>query len=128
MIRSAMLKSNLTTSDERHAGKKTRNEFRMRAIPNYQLITSRSLSDALFAGARTRSLAAFAGGTDLMVLLEAGKLPHRTISTFGISRNFAESPLPRSPDAWRAHYLHRSSVRSDPASGVSDALSGSKRD
>ena len=51
----------------------------MRAyIPNYQLITSRSLSDALSLLAREPGVwQLFAGGTDLMVLLEAGKLPHK---------------------------------------------------
>lgn len=51
----------------------------MRAfIPNYQLITSRSLSDALSQLAAEPGVwRPFAGGTDLMVLLEAGKLPHK---------------------------------------------------
>ena len=51
----------------------------MRAyIPNYQLITSRSLSDALSLLASEPGVwQPFAGGTDLMVLLEAGKLPHK---------------------------------------------------
>src|SRR6266508_5149890 len=47
-------------------------------IPNYQLITSKSLSDALSLLAREPGTwQPFAGGTDLMVLLEAGKLPHK---------------------------------------------------
>ena len=38
----------------------------------------------------------FAGGTDLMVLLEAGKLPHRTVtSASGTWRSCAESPSRR---------------------------------
>jgi CO/xanthine dehydrogenase FAD-binding subunit len=51
----------------------------MRAfIPNYQLITSRSLSDSLSLLAREPGVwRPFAGGTDLMVLLESGKLPHK---------------------------------------------------
>ncbi|HEX9424404.1 MAG TPA: xanthine dehydrogenase family protein subunit M [Pyrinomonadaceae bacterium] len=51
----------------------------MRAfIPDYQLITSKSLSDALSLLAREPGMwQPFAGGTDLMVLLEAGKLPHK---------------------------------------------------
>jgi CO/xanthine dehydrogenase FAD-binding subunit len=51
----------------------------MRAfIPNYQLITSRSLSDVLARLAAEPGVwRPFAGGTDLMVLLEAGKLPHK---------------------------------------------------
>lgn len=51
----------------------------MRAfIPNYHLITSRSLSDVLSLLAREPGVwQPFAGGTDLMVLLEAGKLPHK---------------------------------------------------
>src|SRR5262252_6868892 len=52
----------------------------MRAfIPNYQLVTPRSLNEALnlLAAESPGTWKAFAGGTDLMVLLEAGKLPHR---------------------------------------------------
>ena len=51
----------------------------MRAfIPNYQLITPSSLSEALDVLARDAGVwQPFAGGTDLMVLLEAGKLPHK---------------------------------------------------
>jgi CO/xanthine dehydrogenase FAD-binding subunit len=47
-------------------------------IPKYQLVTPRSLSDALDVLARDEGIwKPFAGGTDLMVLLEAGKLPHK---------------------------------------------------
>lgn len=51
----------------------------MRAfIPNYQLLTPASLSEALDALARDEGAwQPFAGGTDLMVLLEAGKLPQK---------------------------------------------------
>ncbi len=51
----------------------------MRAfIPNYQLTTPSSLADALALLKREPGVwKPFAGGTDLMVLLEAGKLPHR---------------------------------------------------
>ena len=51
----------------------------MRAfIPNYQLSTPSSLADALVLLDREPGVwKPFAGGTDLMVLLEAGKLPHR---------------------------------------------------
>ena len=51
----------------------------MRAfIPNYELVTPVSLSEALAVLARDEGKwKPFAGGTDLMVLLEAGKLPHR---------------------------------------------------
>jgi CO/xanthine dehydrogenase FAD-binding subunit len=51
----------------------------MRAfIPNYQLVTPASLSEALDALARdVGAWQPFAGGTDLMVLLEAGKLPQK---------------------------------------------------
>jgi CO/xanthine dehydrogenase FAD-binding subunit len=51
----------------------------MRAfIPNYQLVTPASLSEALDALARDEGAwQPFAGGTDLMVLLEAGKLQQR---------------------------------------------------
>ena len=51
----------------------------MRAfVPNYQLITSRSFSDVLGLLASEPGVwQPFAGGTDLMVLLESGKLPHK---------------------------------------------------
>lgn len=47
-------------------------------IPSYQLTTPASLADALaLLGDEPGVWKPFAGGTDLMVLLEAGKLPHR---------------------------------------------------
>lgn len=51
----------------------------MRAyVPNYQLISPGSLSEALDVLAQNDGAwKPFAGGTDLMVLLEAGKLPHK---------------------------------------------------
>ncbi|HEV2835071.1 MAG TPA: xanthine dehydrogenase family protein subunit M [Pyrinomonadaceae bacterium] len=50
----------------------------MRAyVPQYELITPASLNDALtLIGNEPGVWKPFAGGTDLMVLLEAGKLPH----------------------------------------------------
>src|SRR5258708_7106734 len=51
----------------------------MRAyVPSYQLISPANLSEALNLLARDEGAwQPFAGGTDLMVLLEAGKLPHK---------------------------------------------------
>jgi CO/xanthine dehydrogenase FAD-binding subunit len=51
----------------------------MRAyLPQYELVTPRALEDALKLLAREPAQwKPFAGGTDLMVLLEAGKLAHR---------------------------------------------------
>ena len=51
----------------------------MRAyVPSYQLISPASLNDALELFAREPAVwKPFAGGTDLMVLLESGKLPHK---------------------------------------------------
>src|SRR6266550_8842149 len=51
----------------------------MRAyVPSYQFISSPDLGSALDRLAREPGVwRPFAGGTDLMVLLEAGKLPHR---------------------------------------------------
>jgi CO/xanthine dehydrogenase FAD-binding subunit len=47
-------------------------------IPNYQLTTPRSLEDVLSLLANEPGVwKPFAGGTDLMVLLEAGRLGHR---------------------------------------------------
>jgi CO/xanthine dehydrogenase FAD-binding subunit len=47
-------------------------------IPNYQLITPRSLEEVLSLLANEPGVwKPFAGGTDLMVLLEAGKLTHQ---------------------------------------------------
>ena len=52
----------------------------MRAyIPSYQLVTPQSLDEVLSLLAREpRKWKPFAGGTDLMVLLEAGKLSHQS--------------------------------------------------
>ncbi|MGH9966299.1 MAG: FAD binding domain-containing protein [Pyrinomonadaceae bacterium] len=51
----------------------------MRAyIPDYQLRTPQSLSETLgLLASEPGAWKPFAGGTDLMVLLEAGKLPHK---------------------------------------------------
>jgi CO/xanthine dehydrogenase FAD-binding subunit len=51
----------------------------MRAhIPSYELISAAGLSEALALMAREPGVwRPFAGGTDLMVLLESGKLPHK---------------------------------------------------
>jgi CO/xanthine dehydrogenase FAD-binding subunit len=51
----------------------------MRAyVPSYQIVSPESLSEALDVLAQNHSVwKPFAGGTDLMVLLEAGKLPHK---------------------------------------------------
>src|SRR5437899_9238991 len=51
----------------------------MRAyVPSYQLASPTSLAEALEALSQNdQAWKAFAGGTDLMVLLEAGKLPHQ---------------------------------------------------
>ena len=47
-------------------------------VPRYRMETARDLADALGRMAREPGAwKPFAGGTDLMVLLEAGKLPHR---------------------------------------------------
>jgi CO/xanthine dehydrogenase FAD-binding subunit len=47
-------------------------------IPSYELVVPRNLESALDTLAREPGVwKPFAGGTDLMVLLEAGKLPHR---------------------------------------------------
>ena len=51
----------------------------MRAfVPNYQLVTPKTLVEALSVLAGEPGVwQPFAGGTDLMVLLESGKLPHK---------------------------------------------------
>ena len=47
-------------------------------IPSYQLVSASSLAEALDVLAQDNGVwKPFAGGTDLMVLLEAGKLPHK---------------------------------------------------
>lgn len=59
----------------------------MRAfVPNYQLTTPASLADALTLLANEPGVwKPFAGGTDLMVLFEAGKLAHRNyLNIFGL--------------------------------------------
>jgi len=60
----------------------------MRAfIPDYQLTTPASLTDVLtLLNQQPGAWKPFAGGTDLMVLLEAGKLAHRNyINIWGLS-------------------------------------------
>src|SRR2546425_5941299 len=51
----------------------------MRAfVPNYQLVTPKTLGEALSVLAGEPGVwQPFAGGTDLMVLFESGKLPHK---------------------------------------------------
>src|SRR6266566_448213 len=57
-------------------------------VPSYSLVSPASLSDALGVLAREPGIwQPFAGGTDLMVLLEAGRLPHRNYLNI---RNLAE--------------------------------------
>jgi CO/xanthine dehydrogenase FAD-binding subunit len=47
-------------------------------VPSYQLVSATNLIDALEVLAQNDAVwKPFAGGTDLMVLLEAGKLPHK---------------------------------------------------
>jgi CO/xanthine dehydrogenase FAD-binding subunit len=55
-------------------------------IPHYELTTPSSLADALaLLNGEPGVWKPFAGGTDLMVLLEAGKLPHRNyINIWGL--------------------------------------------
>ena len=47
-------------------------------VPGYEIVAPQNLAEALERLAREPGeWRPFAGGTDLMVLLEAGKLPHR---------------------------------------------------
>jgi CO/xanthine dehydrogenase FAD-binding subunit len=59
----------------------------MRAyVPSYQLISPASLNEALDILTQNGSWKPFAGGTDLMVLLEAGKLPHKNyVNVWGLN-------------------------------------------
>src|SRR6185369_16893486 len=56
-------------------------------VPNYELTTPSSLADALTLLNREPGVwRPFAGGTDLMVLLEAGKLAHRNyVNIWGLN-------------------------------------------
>ena len=65
----------------------------MRAyVPSYQIVSPASLGEALDALAQDNGTwKPFAGGTDLMVLLEAGNCRIRTTSISGISKSCAES-------------------------------------
>src|SRR5437763_11462131 len=72
----------------------------MRAhIPSYRLISPATLAEALIIlGNEEPSWKPFAGGTDLMVLLEAGKLDHKrylSLSRFSELRGIVEE----SPEA-----------------------------
>lgn len=55
-------------------------------LPDYQLLAPRDLTEALtLLASEPGAWIPFAGGTDLMVLLEAGKLPHRQfVSVWGL--------------------------------------------
>jgi CO/xanthine dehydrogenase FAD-binding subunit len=57
------------------------------SIPHYQLTTPASLADALaLLESEPGIWKPFAGGTDLMVMLEAGKLPHRNyVNIWGLN-------------------------------------------
>ena len=59
----------------------------MRAyVPSYDLVSPVSLGEALDFLARDDQWQPFAGGTDLMVLLEAGKLPHKNyVNIWGLA-------------------------------------------
>ena len=54
-------------------------EIEMRSyVPSYQLVSPENLAETLnLLAEKTGQWKPFAGGTDLMVLLEAGKLPHK---------------------------------------------------
>jgi CO/xanthine dehydrogenase FAD-binding subunit len=56
-------------------------------VPSYRLISPASLSEALEVLAQNEGAwQPFAGGTDLMVLLEAGKLPHKNyVNIWGLA-------------------------------------------
>jgi len=55
-------------------------------VPSYQLISPASLNEALDILAQDGTWKPFAGGTDLMVLLEAGKLPHKNyVNIWGLN-------------------------------------------
>jgi CO/xanthine dehydrogenase FAD-binding subunit len=66
------------------------------SLPSYELVAPRNLDAALEMLAREPGVwRPFAGGTDLMVLLEAGKLPHRkfvSIWKYGELRGIEVSP------------------------------------
>jgi CO/xanthine dehydrogenase FAD-binding subunit len=66
------------------------------SLPSYELVAPRNLDAALEMLAREPAVwRHIAGGTDLMVLLEAGKLPHRkfvSIWKFGELRGIAVTP------------------------------------
>jgi CO/xanthine dehydrogenase FAD-binding subunit len=63
-------------------------KFKMRAfVPQYELTSAASLADTLaLLKSEPGVWKPFAGGTDLMVLLEAGKLPHRNyVNIWGLN-------------------------------------------
>jgi len=86
-------------------------------IPSYRLTSPASLGEALSVLAGEPGVwQPFAGGTDLMVLLESGKLPHKKLSQHlgsgGASRHRS---VGKSRNPRRADYLHRRSVKPNPA-------------
>ena len=62
------------------------------SVPSYQMITPRTLNEALaYLADQPGEWRPFAGGTDLMVQLEAGVLEHRkylNLSKFDVKTHF----------------------------------------
>src|SRR5438034_722449 len=75
-------------------------------VPDYQLQTPRTLDDALLLLARQPGVwKPFAGGTDLMVLLEAGKLPHKNyINIWNLDDLLVRIRLPRANKNVKQYY------------------------
>ncbi len=102
----------------------------MRAyIPAYDLRVPGSLSEALALLAREPGVwQPFAGGTDLMVLLEAGKLSHKRFLSLakldGFARNRSDR---RCRDPGRADDVHGNPETSRAAGGISAAVRGGAR-
>ena len=99
----------------------------MRAyIPAYDLRVPGSLSEALALMAREPGVwQPFAGGTDLMVLLEAGKLSHKKFLSVCEAGRFARHrSVGRFRDSGGADHLHRNPEASCAARGISAAVFG----
>ena len=97
-------------------------------LPGYDLRVPASLDEALRCSpSRTSRWRPFAGGTDLMVLLEAGQLPHtHYVSLWGLDALRGIAVADDEVDPRRADHLHRR-ARERPPLAPSSRCSARRR-
>ena len=102
----------------------------MRAyIPDYHLLAPKTLEDALSRVAgEPGKWRIFAGGTDLMVLLEAGKLSHRNFLSVWKLPELRGISIASTAVTLGALTTYRRAARSRGAAGFPATRSGGSRD